>query len=116
MPTRRFVYTGPRGEPTSMKTSLMILGFMVAVAILMVVTLLAAEYLNSGTNAPDCTLKSQEGKNVSLYDFKCKCVVLYFYPKDMTVGCTIEAHNFQADQPKYDKLNAAIVGVSVDTV
>jgi peroxiredoxin Q/BCP len=42
-------------------------------------------------------------------------VVLYFYPKDMTQGCTIEAHNFQQDLPKYDKLNAAIVGVSVDS-
>ena len=49
------------------------------------------------------TLKSQEGKTVSLHDFKGKWVVLYFYPKDFTQGCTIEAHNFQADQPKYDK-------------
>ena len=42
--------------------------------------------------------------------------MLYFYPKDMTHGCTIEAHNFQRDQAQYDKLNAAVVGVSVDTV
>ena len=42
-------------------------------------------------------------------------MVLYFYPKDMTQGCTIEAHNFQQDLPKYEKLNAAIVGVSVDS-
>ena len=69
-----------------------------------------------GTNAPDFTLKSQETKTVSLHDFKGKWVVLYFYPKDMTPGCTIEAHNFQVDQPKYDKMNAAIVGVSVDPV
>src|ERR1700724_4789879 len=69
-----------------------------------------------GAAAPDFTLKSQEGKSVSLHDFKGKWGVLYFYPKDMTVGCTIEAHNFQADQPKYDKINAAIVGVSVDSV
>ena len=69
-----------------------------------------------GTNAPDFTLKSQENKTVNLHDFKGKWVVLYFYPKDMTPGCTIEAHNFQVDQPKYDKLNAAIVGVSVDPV
>jgi peroxiredoxin Q/BCP len=41
--------------------------------------------------------------------------VLYFYPKDMTQGCTIEAHNFQQDLPKYDKANAVIVGVSVDS-
>jgi peroxiredoxin Q/BCP len=42
--------------------------------------------------------------------------VLYFYPKDMTPGCTIEAHNFQRDQPKFDSANAVILGVSVDTV
>jgi len=99
-----------------MKTSLMILGLIVAVAMLTVVALPAAEAPVAGTKAPDFTLKSQEGKNVSLHDFKGKWVVLYFYPKDFTQGCTIEAHNFQADQPKYDKVNAAIVGVSVDTV
>jgi peroxiredoxin Q/BCP len=99
-----------------MKTSLMILGLAVAVALLVVVAVPAAETPVAGTKAPDFTLKSQEGKSVSLHDFKGKWVVLYFYPKDMTVGCTIEAHNFQADQPKYDKLNAAIVGVSVDSV
>src|SRR6201985_2363759 len=43
-------------------------------------------------------------------------VVLYFYPKDMTPGCTIEAHNFQRDQAQYDKLNAAVVGVSADSI
>jgi thioredoxin-dependent peroxiredoxin len=69
-----------------------------------------------GTMAPDFTLQSQEGKTVSLHDFKGKWVVLYFYPKDMTPGCTIEAHNFQRDQAKYEKMNAAIVGVSVDAV
>ena len=99
-----------------MKTSLMILGLAVAVAMLVVTALPAAETPTAGTKAPDFTLKSQEGKTVSLHDFKGKWVVLYFYPKDFTQGCTIEAHNFQADQPKYDKINAAIVGVSVDTV
>ena len=69
-----------------------------------------------GSKAPDFTLKSQEGKEVSLNDFKGKWVVLYFYPKDMTPGCTIEAHNFQRDQPQFDKKNAVIVGVSLDTV
>src|SRR5580658_2068078 len=69
-----------------------------------------------GTKAPGFTLKSQEGKDVSLQDFKSKRVVLYFYPKDMTPGCTIEAHNFQRDQPEFDKKNAVIVGVSLDTV
>jgi peroxiredoxin Q/BCP len=99
-----------------MKTSLKILGLVVVAAILMVMAAPAAEAPTAGTKAPDFTLKSQEGKTVSLHDFKGKWVVLYFYPKDFTQGCTIEAHNFQADQPKYDKMNAAIVGVSVDSV
>jgi peroxiredoxin Q/BCP len=66
-----------------------------------------------GTPAPDFTLNSQENKAVSLHDFKGKWVVLYFYPKDFTTGCTIEAHNFQRDLPQYEQKNAAIVGVSV---
>jgi peroxiredoxin Q/BCP len=77
---------------------------------------LAADLPAVGEKAPDFTLKSQEGATVSLHDFKGQWVVLYFYPKDMTQGCTIEAHNFQVDLPKYDKLKAAIVGVSVDPV
>jgi peroxiredoxin Q/BCP len=48
-----------------------------------------------------------------LHDFKGKWVVLYFYPKDMTTGCTIEAHNFQRDNAKYDAKNTVILGVSV---
>jgi len=66
-----------------------------------------------GSAAPDFTLNSQEGKAISLHDFKGKWVVLYFYPKDMTSGCTIEAHNFQRDLAKYDAKNAVILGVSV---
>jgi thioredoxin-dependent peroxiredoxin len=76
----------------------------------------AAEMPTVGQQAPAVALPSQEGKVVDLKSFKGKWVVLYFYPKDMTPGCTIEAHNFQQDLPKYDKLNAAIVGVSVDKV
>jgi thioredoxin-dependent peroxiredoxin len=66
-----------------------------------------------GAAAPDFTLNSQEGKAVSLHDFKGKWVVLYFYPKDFTTGCTIEAHNFQRDLAQYEQKNAVIVGVSV---
>jgi thioredoxin-dependent peroxiredoxin len=66
-----------------------------------------------GTEAPDFTLNSQEGKQISLHDFRGKWVVLYFYPKDMTKGCTIEAHNFQRDLAKYEAKNAVILGVSV---
>ena len=68
-----------------------------------------------GTPAPDFTLNSQEGKPVSLHDFKGKWVVLYFYPKDFTSGCAVEAHNFQRDLAQYQDKNAVIVGVSVDT-
>jgi peroxiredoxin Q/BCP len=66
-----------------------------------------------GTPAPDFTLKSQEDRPVSLHDFNGKWVVLYFYPKDMTSGCTIEAHNFQRDLAQYEARNAVILGVSV---
>lgn len=66
-----------------------------------------------GTTAPDFTLNSQEGTPVSLAQYRGKWVVLYFYPKDMTSGCTIEAHNFQRDQAKYDALKTVVLGVSV---
>ena len=69
-----------------------------------------------GSQAPDFTLPSQEGATVSLHDYKGKWVVLYFYPKDMTAGCTIEAHNFQRDLAQYDEKKAVILGVSVDAV
>jgi peroxiredoxin Q/BCP len=69
-----------------------------------------------GTAAPKFALPSQDSPSVSLDQFKGKWVVLYFYPKDFTSGCTLEAHNFQRDLAKYEAKNAAIVGVSVDTV
>jgi peroxiredoxin Q/BCP len=68
-----------------------------------------------GTQAPEFTLPTQEGNPVSLKEFHGKWVVLYFYPKDMTTGCTIEAHNFQRDQEQYTKRNAVVLGVSVDS-
>ena len=68
-----------------------------------------------GQVAPGFTLPSQDGSQISLDSFRGKWVVLYFYPKDMTKGCTIEAHNFQRDQAKFDAANAVILGVSVDT-
>lgn len=66
-----------------------------------------------GSTAPDFTLNSQESKAVSLHDFKGNWVVLYFYPKDFTNGCTVEAHNFQRDLAQYEQKHAVIVGVSV---
>jgi peroxiredoxin Q/BCP len=68
-----------------------------------------------GQVAPDFTLPSQDGSQIALDSFKGKWVVLYFYPKDMTTGCTIEAHNFQRDLAQYEAKNAVIVGVSLDT-
>jgi thioredoxin-dependent peroxiredoxin len=68
-----------------------------------------------GQIAPTFTLPSQDGSQISLDSFRGKWVVLYFYPKDMTPGCTIEAHNFQRDQAKFDAANAVILGVSLDT-
>src|SRR5262245_14494685 len=76
----------------------------------------SAEVPQTGQAAPEFSLPSQEGSNVDLKQFRGKWVVLYFYPKDMTQGCTIEAHNFQQDLPKYQQANAAILGVSVDSV
>src|SRR6266480_2149718 len=89
---------------------------------LLVVTSIAAKPFSSvseapaaGTPAPTFKLVTNEGKEASLSDFKGKWVVLYFYPKDFTGGCTLEAHNFQRDLDKYQKLHAVILGVSVDT-
>ncbi len=69
-----------------------------------------------GQQAPTFTLPSQDGTPVSLDQYRGKWVVLYFYPKDMTTGCTIEAHKFQDALPQFDAKNAVILGVSVDTV
>src|SRR5258708_35622179 len=68
-----------------------------------------------GSAAPDFSLNSEDGNQVSLKDYRGKWVVLYFYPKDFTSGCTIEAHNFQRDQAEYARRNAVILGVSVDS-
>ena len=76
----------------------------------------AADLMAIGTPASNFTLPSQEATPVSLSDYKGKWVVLYFYPKDQTSGCTVEAHNFQRDLAKYDALNAVVLGVSLDTV
>lgn len=68
-----------------------------------------------GSVAPEFTLTTNEGKQASLKDYRGKWVVLYFYPKDFTSGCTLQARNFQRDLAKYEAVNAVILGVSVDT-
>jgi len=66
-----------------------------------------------GSAAPDFTLPSQDGQAIKLSALRGQWVVLYFYPKDFTSGCTVEAHNFQRDLAEYQKRNAVILGVSV---
>ena len=68
-----------------------------------------------GKPAPDFGLTTGDGSQVSLKDYRGKWVVLYFYPKDFTSGCTMEARNFQRDLAKYDEAGAVVLGVSVDT-
>jgi thioredoxin-dependent peroxiredoxin len=68
-----------------------------------------------GKLAPDFSLTTGDGSQVSLKDYHGKWVVLYFYPKDFTSGCTLEAHNFQRDLSKYTDAGVVILGVSVDT-
>jgi thioredoxin-dependent peroxiredoxin len=68
-----------------------------------------------GQTAPTFSLPSQDGTAISLDQYHGKWVVLYFYPKDMTTGCTIEAHNFQNAQDQFAAKNAVILGVSVDS-
>ena len=91
-----------------------------AVAIMAAVPLFTARAADDavptvGQQAPTFTLPSQDGSPISLEQYRGKWVVLYFYPKDMTQGCTIEAHNFQRDLAQFEAKNAVIVGVSVDT-
>ena len=69
----------------------------------------------AGTQAPEFSLTTGDGSQVSLKDYRGKWVVLYFYPKDFTRGCTMEAKNFQRDLAKYEQVGAVVLGVSVDT-
>jgi thioredoxin-dependent peroxiredoxin len=92
-----------------------------AAAVLAVCTLLPARAADNATmpavgqTAPAFTLPSQDGTPISLSQYKGKWVVLYFYPRDMTTGCTIEAHKFQDALSQFDAKNAVILGVSVDS-
>ena len=89
---------------------------------LLIITVAAASAFNSpaevpapGSAAPAFKLVTNEGKEASLADFKGQWVVLYFYPKDFTSGCTLQARNFQRDLAKYEQAKAVILGVSIDT-
>jgi peroxiredoxin Q/BCP len=76
----------------------------------------ATEMPAVGSMAPDFTLPAQDASNVQLSALRGSWVVLYFYPKDATPGCTIEAHNFAKDQAEYTRRKAIVLGVSVDSV
>lgn len=87
----------------------------VAAAVLVPRLLSRSAIPEAGSAAPDFILPSQQG-TVSLKNYRGKWVVLYFYPKDQTAGCSREAHNFEVDQPKFAERNAVVLGVSVDGV
>lgn len=72
--------------------------------------------MKTNTKASEFKLPNQEGKIVSLKDFEGKKVILYFYPKDMTPGCTLEAKDFSCMIKEFKKLNVEVIGVSKDNV
>ena len=96
-----------------------LLFLLVAISLVILTTANAANLVSEppavGSDAPTFKLTSNEGKEVKLKSFRGKWVVLYFYPKDFTSGCTLEAHNFQRDLAKYEQAKTVILGVSVDT-
>lgn len=75
----------------------------------------AAGMPKEGDAAPAFTLKDQAENDISLGTFKGKWVVLYFYPQDLSPGCSIQAHNFQRDIVQYTEIHAEVIGVSVDS-
>jgi len=92
-----------------------LLALLVVTAFTAIAVSLPGEVPAAGTAAPAFKLTTNEGNQASLSDFKGQWVVLYFYPKDFTSGCTLEAHNFQRDLAKYQAAKAVILGVSIDT-
>jgi thioredoxin-dependent peroxiredoxin len=71
--------------------------------------------LKPGDKAPDFSAEATDGSNISLQQFRGKSnVILYFYPEDMTGGCTVEARNFRNDKSKFEAANTVILGVSLD--
>jgi peroxiredoxin Q/BCP len=69
-----------------------------------------------GQTAPDFTAPDDQGRPVTLSDFRGRPVVLFFYPKDDTSGCTTEACSFRDNLPRFDKLDAVILGIRPDSV
>ena len=98
-----------------MRSRSLLSSLFVCALILLATIVYAGDLPEVGTAAPDFQLTTNEGNQASLKDYRRRWVVLYFYPKDFTSGCTLEAHNFQRDLAKYSAMNAVILGVSVDT-
>ena len=78
------------------------------------VNVMAAPILKVGDDAPSFTLPDSQGNQISLNDFKGKWIVLYFYPKDDTPGCTTEACHFRDDFKLLESLGAKVIGISID--
>ena len=74
------------------------------------------EQIQIGQKAPDFTLPASNGETISLHDFLGKNVILYFYPKDMTPGCTTEACDFRDQHSRFADLITVILGVSTDSL
>lgn len=96
--------------------------FLLAAFLLLNIFVASVDAVNPATDAPEIgkaapefKLTSNEGKTVNLKAYRGKWVVLYFYPKDFSSGCTLQARNFQLDLAKYEAKKAVILGVSVDS-
>lgn len=72
--------------------------------------------ISEGQQAPGFTLPDQDGNDINIFDFRGKWLILYFYPKDMTPGCTTEACNFQESLPELYNNQASVIGISKDSV
>ena len=72
--------------------------------------------MNVGQTAPEFTAQNWAGENISLQDFNGRWLILYFYPKDNTPGCTTQAVDFTAKLAEFQALNAQIVGISTDSI
>src|SRR5882757_8085058 len=105
----------PTQESLPMTKRVLLIGLLAVVLAVVPLIVFASAPPPVGSLAPQFTLPSQEGAAVSLKDYRGQWVVLYFYPKDFTSGCTREAHNFQRDQAQYQQKGAVVLGVSVDS-
>jgi len=97
-------------------TLIVVIGLLFIGTIYMMLPAYAASSLSVGSQAPEFNLLDQNGKRQRLLDYRGKWLILYFYPKDDTPGCTTQACNFRDDYFKIRALGAVVVGVSLDDV